>query len=302
VHVEWTKNPFNARWLIRKRIKLFCGLSYDPIKYKQTFRDNWNNVASSYHAGWADVGKGPFRSTKELVKAANIKRDDFVLDLACGTGAVAKEVSQFISPPGLLVGIDFAKGPLAIARSEIPNCHFVEMDAEHIGLKAKFDVILCQYALMFFPEPEKVLSVLRSLLKREGRLAVAVHGPAAGVPYFSTIMEPVLEHIPDIRPAGAPNVHRFGREEDLERAISAAGFSEIAIKKFVFEYEAGSFSDYWSDCMSTTAALIRSKMEAKGLQIVEKIRKEAEERSRKYADNGSIAFPWDVLVVTAVNR
>jgi len=56
------------------------------------------------------------------------------------------------------------------------------------------------------------------------------------------------------------------------------------------------------DCMSTTAALIRSKMEAKGLQIVEKIRKEAEERSKKYADNGSIAFPWDVLVVTAVNR
>lgn len=42
----------NARWLIRKRIKLFCGLSYDPINYKQTFRDNWNKVAPSYHAEW----------------------------------------------------------------------------------------------------------------------------------------------------------------------------------------------------------------------------------------------------------
>jgi ubiquinone/menaquinone biosynthesis C-methylase UbiE len=291
-----------VRWLIRKGLKLFVDLSYDPVKYKQTFRDNWNMVAPTYHAEWAGAGRGPFRSTKELIRLAGIKEDDYVLDLACGTGAVAKEASQFIGPSGLLVGIDFAKGPLDIARPENPACNFVEMDAEHIGLRARFDVVLCQYALMFFPEPEKVLSNLKTLLKRGGRLVVAVHGSAEGVPYFSTIMEPVLKRIPDIRPAGAPNAHRFGRKEDLERDISTAGFSEIAIEKFVFEYEAGSFSQYWSDYMATTAASIRSKIEAKGMQVAEAIRREAEERSRKYADNGSITFPWDVLVATARNR
>nr|WP_292638340.1 methyltransferase domain-containing protein [Nitrososphaera sp.] len=277
-------------------------MSYDPVKFKQTFRDNWNTVAPTYHAGWASAGRGPFRSTKELVKAANIRRDDYVLDLACGTGAVAKEASQFVGPSGLLVGIDFARGPLAIARSENPACNFAEMDAEHIGLRARFDVVLCQYALMFFPEPEKVLVALRALLKRGGRLAVAVHGPAEGVPYFSTIMEPVLKRIPDIRPAGTPNVHRFGRKEDLENVISAAGFSEVAVRNFIFDYQAGSFAQYWSDYMSTTAASIRSKIEARGAQVVEEIRMESEERSRKYADNGSITFPWQVLVATAANR
>lgn len=277
-------------------------LSYDPVKYKQTFRDNWNLVAPSYHAGWAGAGRGPFRSTKELVRLAGIRKDDYILDLACGTGAVAKEVSRLVGLSGLVVGIDFAKGPLGIAKSENPACNFVEMDAEHVGLRARFDVVLCQYALMFFPEPEKVLSNLKTLLKRGGRLAVAVHGTAEGVPYFSTIIEPVLKRIPDIRPAGAPNAHRFGREEDLERAISQAGFSEITIEKFVFEYGAGSFSEYWSDYMSTTAASIRSKIEAKGPQIVEEIRKEAEERSKRYTRDGSIVFPWDVLVATAVNR
>ncbi len=277
-------------------------LSYDPVKYKQTFRDNWNMVAPRYHAEWAGAGKGPFRSTKELVGAANIKPDGFVLDLACGTGAVTREASKLLGPSGLVVGIDFAKGPLGIARSENPACNFAEMDAEHIGLRAEFDVVLCQYALMFFPEPEKVLTSLRTLLKRGGRLAVAVHGTAEGVPYASTIMEPVLMHIPDIRPAGAPNMHRFGRREDLDHVISSAGFSEIAIKKFVFEYRAGSFVQYWSDYMATTAASIRSKIEAKGPQVVEAIRKEAEERSKRYAGNGAIVFPWDVLVATASNR
>jgi len=215
---------------------------------------------------------------------------------------VTKEASQFIGPSGLLVGIDFARGPLSIARSENPACNFAEMDAEHIGLRMRFDVVLCQYALMFFPETEKVLSALRSLLKRGGRLAVAVHGPAEGVPYFSTIMEPVLKRIPDIRPAGTPNVHRFGRKEELERVISAAGFSEIVIQKFVFEYQVGSFADYWSDYMSTTASSIRSKIEAKGPQVVEEIRREAEEKSRRYTDKSSVTFPWDVLISTAVNR
>lgn len=277
-------------------------LSYDPVKYKQTFRDNWNMVAPSYHFEWAGAGKGSFRSTKELVSAACIKEGYFVLDLACGTGAVSKEVLQFVGPSGTVVGIDFAKGPLGIARTENPACNFAEMDAEHIGLHAEFDIVLCQYALMFFPEPEKVLINLRTLLKCGGRLAVAVHGTAEGVPYASTIMEPVLKHIPDIRPAGAPNVHRFGRKEDLERAISSAGFSEIAVKKFVFEYRAGSFGEYWSEYMATTAASIRSKIEAKGPQVVEAIRREAEERSERYTDNGAITFPWNVLIATASNR
>lgn len=280
-----------------------CNLSYDPIKYKQTSRENWNKVALSYHGTWAAARKGPFRSTEELLRVAHIKSNHFVLDVACGTGVVTKGASQFVGPSGLIVGIDFAKAPLEIAQDEIPSCHFVEMDAEHIGLRPVFDIVLCQYALMFFPEPARVLQTVRSLLKPEGRLAVAVHGSSEDVPYFSTIMESVLERIPDIRPVDAPTVHRFGEKERLRDVLVTAGFSEIMIEKFVFEYRAGSFSDYWLDYMSTTGASISSKIEAKGLKTVEQIRKQAERRSKKYhADNGSISFPWAVLIATAINR
>lgn len=90
----------------------------------------------------------------------------------------------------MLIGIDFSRGALEIARSSIPQGHFIEMDAENIGLGIKFDKILCQYALMFFHYPIQVLTRLRALLKAEGdRLAVAVHGTSACVPYFSTMME-----------------------------------------------------------------------------------------------------------------
>jgi ubiquinone/menaquinone biosynthesis C-methylase UbiE len=275
-------------------------LTYDPTKYKQDSMDSWNSRACDYHDGWAGAGRGPFRSTKELVNVAAISKDDFVLDVACGTGAMSKEASLRLGPSGMLVGIDFAKGALKIARENVQVGHFVEMDAENIGLCAsRFDRVLCQYALMFFPEPVSVLKELRLLLKKGGTIAVAVHGTAQGVPYFSTIMEPVLKRMPDIRPEGAPTVHRFGDPQDLKNALSAASFSNVSVKKFVFDYDAGSFSEYWSDYMSTTAAAIRSKIEARGSQTVEEIRKEAEEKAQRFVRNGQILFPWDVLVATA---
>lgn len=276
-------------------------MTYDPVKYKQDSMESWNVRAQDYHSGWASAGKGPFRSTKELVDTARISKDNSVLDVACGTGAVSKEAYLRLGPAGVLVGIDFSRGALKIAKQNVPAEHFVEMDAEHIGLRASFDRVLCQYALMFFPEPVRVLSELRPLMKKGGMIAVAVHGSAQGVPYFSTIMEPVLKHIPDIRPAGTPTVHRFGDPKDLQSALASAGFSSISIRKFVFDYDAGSFSEYWSDYMATTAASIRSRIEAKGPKVVSEIRKEAEERAEGYVQNGSVQFPWDILIAAAVN-
>ncbi|MEO9364433.1 MAG: methyltransferase domain-containing protein [Nitrososphaera sp.] len=274
-------------------------MAYNPTKYKQDSMDSWNSRARDYHDGWAGAGRGPFQSTKELVNAAGILENDFVLDVACGTGAVSKEASLRLGPAGMLVGIDFSRGALKIARENVRSGNFVEMDAENIGLLGMFDRVLCQYALMFFPEPARVLQELRLLLKEGGTIAVAVHGTAQGVPYFSTIMEPVLKRIPDIRPEGTPTVHRFGDPKDLENVLASAGFASVAVRKFVFDYEAGSFSEYWSDYMSTTAAAIRPKIEARGAQAVAEIKKEAEEKARCFIKNGEIKFPWDVLVATA---
>lgn len=260
--------------------------------------DNWNQRARDYHDGWAGAGRGPFRSTKELVKAAGVSENDSVLDVACGTGAVSKEASLHLGPSGVLVGFDFARGALQVAKENVQGGHFIEMDAENIGLHARFDKVLCQYAIMFFPEPVRVLGTLHMLLRKGGMIAVAVHGTPQGVPYFSTIMEPVLRHIPDIRPQGAPTVHRFGNPKDLENALASAGFADVTVRKFVFDYEAGTFSEYWTDYMSTTAAAIRSKIEARGAQVVAEIEKEAQEKAQHFIRDGRLSFPWEVLVAT----
>ncbi|HXG06645.1 MAG TPA: methyltransferase domain-containing protein [Nitrososphaera sp.] len=276
---------------------------YDPIEYKISSIQNWNTIARVYHEDWASKGRGPFGSIAKLVEAADIQPSDAVLDVACGTGAVSMEASLHLGSSGLLVAIDFSRGALEIARSYVPSGHFFEMDAEHIGLATRFDKILCHYALMFFPDPASVLRQLYELLRKGGRLAVAVHGTPAGVPYFSTIMEPVLRYIPDIRPKGAPTVHRFGNQVDLREIVADVGFSDISIREFTFNYEAGSFETYWSDYMSTTASSIRDAIERKGPSVVAQIKAEAERRASFFIrnhDNKIICFPWQVLIATAI--
>ena len=54
--------------------------------------------------------------------------------------------------------------------------------------------------------------------------------------------------------------------------------------------------------MTTTANSIRSKIEARGKRMLAAIKKEAKIAASRFTKNdGSIEFPWDVLIATADN-
>jgi ubiquinone/menaquinone biosynthesis C-methylase UbiE len=214
------------------------------------------------------------------VKAAEISTDDIVLDVGCGTGVVSKQSSHYLGSSGIIIGIDISRVALSIAKSSIniPNRLFIEMDGENLGFPAgSFSKVISQYALMFFPDPTYVLKMIKRIMKKEkeeeqSKLAIAVHGTSEGVP------------------------------------IATAGFSDISIKKYTFYYQAGTFEEYWSDYLSSTANAIRSTVESKGSQIVSAIKKDAQEIANQFIDNsnnnhnGIIQFPWDVLLATAYNK
>jgi ubiquinone/menaquinone biosynthesis C-methylase UbiE len=274
---------------------------FNPIEYKINTRVNWNTVAGEYHDNWADKNTGPFKSTTELVKAAKIEPNDSVLDLACGTGAVSSKISRHFGNLVNLVGIDLSRVALSIAKrsAQFENVDFIEMDAENLCFHASFNKIVCQYGLMFFPDVNKVLTSIRNIMKNGGKLAIAVHGTQEGVPYFSSIMKPILYYIPDIRAKGTPTVHRFGNPDELEKELKLARFSDIKIKKFTFTYEAGKFDEYWKDYIHTTANSIWPKIQSYGIKVVNAIKKDAEKNTVQFTKNEKIEFPWDVFIATA---
>ncbi|MDQ6723674.1 MAG: methyltransferase domain-containing protein, partial [Thermoproteota archaeon] len=103
--------------------------TFDPIQYKINTKINWNTVASLYHKNWASTYTGPFKSTIQIVKDADINPNDVVLDLACGTGAVLNEIVRLMSNnfdvyrngKGILIGVDISRSALSIAKSSISH-------------------------------------------------------------------------------------------------------------------------------------------------------------------------------------
>lgn len=276
---------------------------FDPVSYKEELKKLWSEKAETYHERYASKKLGPFKSLEELLNAAKLRKGDRVLDVATGTGIVASEAIERVGNEGSVVGIDLSPRPLEIARrtaANAKNLQFLEMDAEDLKFPdGSFDVVLSEFALMFFPDSQKALKEMKRVLVDHGRIALSVHGSAENVPYFSVIMSTLIKYVPDILPAGRPSPHRFGEPDLLRREFENSGFKEINVAAYTYPYNMGTFEEYWNDYMESAAATIRTKIEGLDADLRTKIMEESRTKSERFLKDGKIDFPWQVLVVSA---
>lgn len=273
---------------------------FDPIQYKFKTRTNWNTVAHQYHVKWASNHTGPFRSTLEITKIADIKSNDIVLDLGCGTGAVSKKILEKLGKEGKLIAIDISREALNIAKKEIkkPNAYFLEMDLERVAFSINFTKVFCQFALMFLPFPEISLKTINELMTKKGKILISVHGKPEEVPYFSCIMNSIVKFFPNIFPSGSPSVHALGDREKLKNFLESAGFQTVHIFEYDFTYATLSFEDYWSNYMQVTANSIKQIIQ-KDYNLFLQIKEDAKKNSQKFIKKGNLIFPWKVYIASA---
>ena len=275
-------------------------------KYKQRNMKIWNEIAPRYHKRWASVNKGPFQSTKKLIELVKINKNNFVLDVACGTGVVTKQIQKKVGKLGYVVGIDTSTTAIKIAKKwneKNKNLDFVNTDAENFTFSKKFDRITCQYALFFFPNAQKALKNMKNSLKKSGTIGISVHGSKDNVPFFSSILDSVIKYIPDYIPPGTPNLDRFGTKSALKTEIRKAGFSNVVVKEFIFNYNPGKFEDYWKNYIKYIATPLKEKLNTLEYSKRKEFKNSVKEKTLQYTKkNGEIVFPWQVLILTAKNN
>ena len=274
---------------------------FNPVEYKKNSIRVWDEIALRYHKRWAGKNTGPFKSTSKLLGLAKIKPHDTVLDLACGTGIVTKKLA---AKAGTVIGTDTSLNAVKLAKkwnAKNKNVGFVVADAERIRFAKKFDVIVCQFALFFFPDSQKVLHNARSSLKKNGMIVMTVHGKKDAVPYFSCILDAVIQFIPDYIQPNAPSLDRFGTKTLLKNEFSKAGFKKIKIKEYDFKYSPGTFSDYWNAYLRYIAKPLREKINKLSKKQKIQLRDLVRKNTLRYTKNNKIIFPWKILIVTAVN-
>ena len=123
-----------------------------------------------------------------MAPAADIKPGQLVLDVACGTGVLARQIAQETSP-GCVTGIDRNEGMLSVARHLAPEISWQNGLAETLPFAdTVFDRVVSQFGLMFFDDPTKALREMRRVVKTDGRVVVAVWGPLESTPGYAAMV------------------------------------------------------------------------------------------------------------------
>lgn len=110
-----------------------------------------------------------------MLDAAGIRSGDQVLDVACGTGVLAREVKTRFGDSCSVMGLDAGAGMLAVAEQLAPSIGWQQGMAESLPFdSSSFDGVLSQFGLMFFQDRRAAIGEMLRVLRPDGRLAVAV--------------------------------------------------------------------------------------------------------------------------------
>ena len=130
-----------------------------------------------------------------LVDAAGVAPGHAVLDVACGTGVVARTAADRMGGRGRVVGVDRNPAMLTVARRRRPDIEWRQADAADLPFRdGAFDVVLCQAALMFFPDVEQALREMGRVVAADGTIGVQVWGRLESQPGYGPFVEVAARH------------------------------------------------------------------------------------------------------------
>jgi ubiquinone/menaquinone biosynthesis C-methylase UbiE len=167
-----------------------------------------------------------------LVELAQPRPGERVVDVACGTGIVARIAATRVGPTGALVGVDLNPGMLDVARSIAPTgwLQWQEASADKLPFPdGSFNVVYCQLGLQFFADRAAALREMLRVSSAEGRLALMVWRSIHESPGFAILAEALERHIGQAAAAIMRAPFGLSNADELEALVRTAGFQGVTI-------------------------------------------------------------------------
>ena len=173
--------------------------------------------------------------TARMADAAGIQAGQHVLDVACGTGVLARHVAPRVGANGTVTGLDPSPGMLAVARRHAPDVDWRRGTAESLPFDARsFDAVVSQFGLMFFADRTQAVREMMRVLAPGGRLAVAVWDSLERNPAYAAEVD-LLTRVAGRAPADALRApFMLG-----DRQVLAKIFEDAGVRPFEVATHAG---------------------------------------------------------------
>jgi ubiquinone/menaquinone biosynthesis C-methylase UbiE len=130
-----------------------------------------------------------------LIEIAGVRSGDAVLDVACGTGIVARTAADIVGSDGRVVGVDLNEAMLTVAARVRPGIEWRQGDVAKLPFAdGVFDAVLCQMALMFFPDRARAVGEMTRVTKPDGTVAVCVPASLDAQPAYGPFVAMAARH------------------------------------------------------------------------------------------------------------
>jgi ubiquinone/menaquinone biosynthesis C-methylase UbiE len=157
-----------------------------------------------------------------------------VLETAAGTGVLTRALAARLVPATRMVATDLNQPMLDQAARRAPGRAVEWKQADALALPfgdRSFDVVACQFGIMFFPDRVKGYGEARRVLRPGGRFLFNVWDRIEDNEFADAVTQALAEVFPDDPPrfmARTPHGHHdVGR---IRQELAAAGFTEIAVE------------------------------------------------------------------------
>ena len=240
-----------------------------------------------------------------VADAAQIQLGHRVLDVACGTGILAREVMLRVGSTGSVAGVDASPGMLAVAEEHarergLKNYTTKTADACDLPFDDDlYDAVLCRLGIMFFPDPAKGAEEFLRVLRPGGRASLTVWNVPEKNGWLATAGAAVREKLDQPPPPpDAPGVFRFGEAGLLGKTLDGAGFEDVTEREVtgVMRFEsAQQYLDMMLDVAAPIVAALREAPETKQEEVKAAILSAAKSKAES---DGSLALPWSAWLVT----
>jgi ubiquinone/menaquinone biosynthesis C-methylase UbiE len=191
---------------------------------------HFNRHAQNYERVYVPAVMGAWAA--DLLETAALRPGERVLDVACGTGIVARLATSQVGAAGRVTGLDFNDGMLAVARAQpVPTGASIEWrqgDATDLPFPdAAFDAVLCQQGLQFIPDRVAALRAMRRVLAPAGRLVTSLY---CRTEPLETLVRHVSKHVGSEATATARTILALADRKELAELVATAEFQEVKIE------------------------------------------------------------------------
>lgn len=242
--------------------------------------------------------------THVLLEHAEPQAGERVLDVACGTGIVARTVAPLVGSEGKVIALDISPDMLAVARKHAaPSGAVIEWrEGDALALPdGPFDLVLCQQGLQFFPDPAAAVTEMRRVLDHEGRVVLSVWQPLQLHVVYEALLRSTAHQL-GAALEDLAHAWSLGDAKQLRRLFDDAAFQETTISQhsITVEFpEPDRFVDLTVLGGATTIPAFARLGEAERAELVESVKQETEDVLERYRNEQTIAFPMYAHTVVA---